>query len=264
MRNLPRVIHQHTHGGIPKPPGVLLTPAYMAFPFLRSPIGYDLAFPVRAIGSVAFVSIVPLIYWSLWLGVTNRPMPDNTGHWWLVAYAVTSWVLQCCIFAKRWAGQRGEEIHTHEAGYSQLTWRTQLPAPLCEQILLPLAIAALGYAVKETVSLELGWWLILTAASYAIMSNWEYRTQLALIREPVNQMIRAQVFGGNIDAHERAARGAASSPTQGGGEARPQKATLGTAPRGAYASPPDAAGFARGSDSTAPDFMTFFRRRRGG
>jgi hypothetical protein len=265
----------------------------MAFPFLRSPIGYDLAFPIRAIGSVAFVSVVPLIYWFVWLGVTNRPMPENSGHWWLVGYAAASWCLQCAIFAKRWHGQQhGEEIHTQEAGYSLLTWRSTLPAPLCEQVIVPVALAALGYAVKESVSFELGWWLILTGASYALMSNWEYRTRWAQVREPVNQMIRAQVFEERIDDHEQAARrpraaawgftqDKTAQPMQGqSGEDRPDKAELGGSSRrqepqkeasepqeerSAYApaEPPDRAAFARDSDSTTPDYMTWIRKRRG-
>jgi hypothetical protein len=269
-RHLPRNIHQGHHGGIPQPPGILLTPAFMAFPFLRSPIGYDLAFPVRAIGSVLFVSIVPLIYWFFWLGLTERPMPQNCGHWWLVGYAVSSWCVQCCIFGKRWTGQqRGEEVHTHEGGYSALSWHTRLPAPLCEQVLLPLGIAALGYAVKESVSLELGWWLILTGASYAIMSNWEWRMRWAQVREPVNQMIRASVFEERLGEHERAARTPRARPDAAPGrasgvESDPDMAELGSAKRSSYApaDPPDAAGFRQGSDNTAPDFMTFFRPRR--
>jgi hypothetical protein len=269
-RRLPRNIQQGHHGGIRQPPGILLTPAYMAFPFLRSPIGYDLAFPVRAIGSVLFVCVVPLIYWFFWLGLTSRPMPENSGHWWLVGYAVSSWLLQCCIFARRWQGQqRGEEVHSHEAGYSALSWHTNLPAPLVEQVLLPLAIGALGYGVKETVSWELGWWLILTGASYAILSNWEYRMRWAQVREPVNQMIRASVFEERLAEHEQAARSPRARPQASPGRAAgvdsdPDMAELGSARGSTYgpADPPDAAGFRQGSDSSAPDFMTFFRRRR--
>jgi hypothetical protein len=59
-----------------------------------------------------------------------------------ICFAPAYLVISLAIFARRWFGQRrSEEMHTGEAGYSWLVWKTSLPVPLCEQVLVPLGAA---------------------------------------------------------------------------------------------------------------------------
>jgi hypothetical protein len=155
------------------------------------------------------------------------------GHLWLAGFAVASLAVSCVIFARRALRQRrGEEIHTAEAGYSVLTWRTNLPVALCEQIIVPLALAAVGWLIAHTFSLELGWWLMVCAASWLVMARWELRRRLSQTRATVDDMIRAKTFEARLDGHERQARTASRGPDLAGGYGRssePDMAELGYA-----------------------------------
>jgi hypothetical protein len=295
MRRLPPNFHTHEHGAVEPPPRWAFMPARTVLPFLRTPLGYDMAHPRTAFWNAFMLVVLPLVFWFLYVGLSRRQPPDNIGHVWLAGFAIASLVVSCVIFARRFIGQRrGEEIHTAEAGYSWLAWRTSLPVPLCELLIIPLGLGVAGWVIKDTFSLDLGWWLVVCAVSYLIMARWEYRRLLSQTRATVDDMIRAQTFEERLDGHERQARGARTG--KAGPQQRPQPAApsantygRGNEPdmaelgdydepppqRGARplrgeqplqtegpAAPPDVAGWRSGSDSVTPDYMAWFRRRR--
>ena len=271
MRRLPHNFHAQEHGSVESPPRWAFVPARTVLPFLRTPLGYDMVHPGKAITTAFMLIVLPLVFWFLYVGLTRRPPPDNIGHVWLAGFAAASLVISCIIFARRFIGQRrGEEIHTSEAGYSWLTWRTRLPVPLCELIIIPLGLGVLGWVIKDTFSLDLGWWLVVCAVSYLIMARWESRRRLSQTRATVDDMIRARTFEERLDGHERQAKGARTA------NAGPQRGTQTAAPSASIYGPGqepdmvelgdhDEAPAQRGASPAAPpDGAGWFRRGRRG
>jgi len=266
MRQLPPNIHEHQHGRVRQPAWVLLLPAYTLLPLLRSPLGYEVAYPRHAFAWLLILMVIGGV-------VALFYPPAAMGFRWFAAVCLLSFVASCVQFVQRWRGQgRGEEIHTLEAGYSLLAWHSDLPVPLVEQLLIPAGLAAIGWGIAHTFSAELGWWLFVGGFSYALMARWEYRMLWAAIREPVNQMIRAKLFEQRLDAHERKARRYAphaQRPQAAGSDSdEPDVAGFAKHPprrpawRDTAAEPPDVAGWNADSDSTVPDYMAWFRRAR--
>jgi hypothetical protein len=267
MRTLPANIHQMEHGGRKPPPGLLLAPALVALPLIRWPLGYETVQPIKTLLLRLMVAFLAFLL--------SRFYPQAQMGWeWLTAYLALSYVVACVMFAQRNIGQkRGEEVHTTEAGWSHLAWRTNLPVWLCEQVLVPLAVAAAGYVVAQSLSWELGWWLVATGASLFVLARWESAKRWQLTRTTVDKMLQAQLLGQRVEQHEaRAYNPLAGSPdrkAQGRSATvdEPDVAELGGArPKAKAASyrpapPPDAASFGD-AGGTNPDFMTWIRKRR--
>lgn len=269
MRELPPNIHMREHGGKPPPMGIFLIPALVALPLVRWPLGYETAQPARAfLIRIVVVGVAFLV---------SRFIPQAQPGWELLAaYVALSFVVVCVMFTQRAIGQRhGEEIHTTEAGWSYLAWRSQWPVWACEQVIVPLGVAAAGYVVAQSVSWELGWWLVLTGASLAILARWESAKRWALTRTTVDTMLQAQMFGHRVEQHEQRAYNPAAGRPGGGNTAQPGNANsssgaggepdvaeLGGSRRGAE--PPFAASWKPG-DGIGPASMTWLGRKgRGG
>lgn len=254
MRKLPRNFFGHQHGMGARPGWPLVLPAEMVLPLLRYPLGYKMVQPgtalVRALGLIA----LPAIGWWLYVAFTNNPPPANIGQLWLCGFAVLSFLATLAVFLKRlWGLCRGENIHQEEAGYSWLAWHTALPVPLTEQLIVPGALAVSGWILAHTVSFDLGWWLILSGASLAFLGNWEMRRQWAAMRTVTDGMISAQTSGWRVEQHDQQTR---KHNAQATGQ-EPEFAEMADAPLA-----PDAMSFRRGGNDTAPEFMTWFRKRR--
>jgi hypothetical protein len=271
MRQLPRQIHSVDHHDAAPPPHLaVLFPARTVLPFLRTPLGYNIVHPGFAIPAALALIFLPLVFWALYVGVTRHQAPQNLGHIPLIVFAIASMAASCVVFARRAIGQHhGIEIHTSEAGYSHLTWRTELPVPLCEQILVPAALMLVGWAIAHTFSFELGWWLVICGVSYLVMARWEYTRCLAQTRSTVDDMIRAQTFEDRLTRHEQQAR---RQPGQPQGKASPQRphayrdepdmVELGgdEEPR---SRPPDIATWRGAESSVTPTTMGWIRRGLG-
>ena len=270
LRQLPANIWQHEHGAHRPLPGLLLVPARVALPLIRWPVGYELCRPFRALCLRLILMVLVYFFMGFY--------PPAVRGWLLFpAYLTVSLLAEFSVFAQRVIGQqRGEEIHTTEAGWSHLTWRTGWPVFLCEQVIVPASIAGTGYVVAQAWSFTLGWWLVLTGASLGILARWESARRWKLTRSTVDQMLQAQLFGSRVEQHEARAYnpldGKPGERTQPRGQEKPDKATLGggehtaaqpdPAPSHATAEPPDAASFTKGG-GTNPEVMTWLRGRRG-
>jgi hypothetical protein len=207
MRLLPRNYHSHEHGTKSAPPGWVLFPAYTILPFLRAPLGYETLHPRASFLRTLRLIVLPLSFSWVRHSSAGFVLPTEFGFPWLLRFAVASFVLSFVRFLWRAFGpSRGEEVHSAEAGYSWLTWCTGLPMPLCELVIVPGLLAAVGYVVSCTASFELGWWLILCAASYLVMAVWEYRRRTAQKRATIDDKLRAQAFDEVLAGQERAAR----------------------------------------------------------
>jgi hypothetical protein len=268
MRHLPANFHTHEHGAVRPPVWWVLVPSRTVLPFLRTPLGYDMVHPRRVIGAAIMLIVWPLVFWFLYVGLTKRHPPENIGHVWLVGFAAASVLLSGVIFVRRAIGQgRGEQIHTAEAGYSVLTWRTGLPVPLIEQILIPLALAGAGWLIKDSFSLELGWWLVACGLSYFLMARWEHRRRWSQTRATVDDMIRAHTFEERLDEHERQTKGArpgSGQTSRPGARATGREGEPDMAELGGYdppAAPPDMAAWRQDNDGVMPDTLSWFRRR---
>jgi hypothetical protein len=270
MRRLPRNFHAIDHHDTSAPPHcTVLFPARTVLPFLRTPLGYNMVHPGAALTGAIALCFLPLVFWALYAGVRQPHIPDNIGHTWLMGFAVVSFLATCLIFARRAIGQRrGTQIHTSEAGYCYLTWRTDLPVPLCEQIIVPAALMCLGWLIAHSVSFELGWWLVVCGVSYLVMARWEYTRRLAQTRTTVDDMIRAESFEERLDSHEQAARRQKAKPSSAGAQPsyafsdEPSLVTLGGEDE-RPARAPDMATWSEDNASVVPSAMGWLRRARG-
>jgi uncharacterized membrane protein YhaH (DUF805 family) len=192
-RHLPRNFHSHEYGGVVAPLHWLLLPAYTVLPFIRSPLGMQLVHPRNTVViRVVALIFLPLIIEAVYVGFTQARLPENMGHIPLIYFALAYLAVTLVLFARRWHGQRhGEELHSGEAGYSWLAWYSTLPVALCEQLIVPLAVGALGYVVAHTFSVELGWWLMAAGVSLFIMARWEYRRIWSQHQATVDDIVRA-------------------------------------------------------------------------
>jgi hypothetical protein len=255
-RDLPHNIHAHELGSGHAPPGWMFMPGYIVLPLVREPLGYEIVHPLRAAGQRVIVAALGFLVFITY-------PPAVTGPEWFYGYLGVSFVAACIAFTRRAIGQRrGEQIHTAECGWSYLARFTSLPVWLCEQVLVPLGIAALGYFTAQTVSFLLGWFWVLTGASLALMGHWESARRRAQMRTTVDDLLRAQAFGERLADQEQQAYARPTGRSTAGQGDEPDVAELGAARRrNAYASAPDAMSWTHGG--IVPDVMTWFRRRRG-
>ncbi len=213
-RNLPRNFHSDEYGGVSAPMPWVLLPAYTVLPFLRSPVGLQLVHPWTAIRRTLGLIVLPVIV----IGIVNAFRPPqrhfDTGHIWLSLFALSYLAVALITFVRRWRGQRrGEEMHSGEAGYSWLVQRTALPVALCEQVIVPPAVGALGYLIARTFSFELGWWLVAASVSLFIMARWESRRLWSQHQAVVDDLIRAKTYEDRMERHEAGARASSSMGT---------------------------------------------------
>ena len=256
MRELPSNSHSHQHGMGGRPHWLLLFPADTTLPLIRVPLGYYIVHPKQAITRTVLLIVLPLIWWWFYVGFTNEPMPGNAGHLWLMGFAVLSLAVSLAVFVKRALGwRRGEEIHSEEAGYSWLCWHTPLPVWLCELFIVPGLVAGAGWGFAHTVSTELGYWLMVSAASLLLMGTWERARMRNAMVTTRDGMLQAQSSGWRVEQQEARARGRASAPNA----SEPHFAELGGGP----ATGPDAMSFGRDTGAMTPERMTWFRKRKG-
>jgi len=198
-RTLPPNLHSHEYGGIPAPPRFVFLPAYTVLPLLRAPLGYDIVRVLPAMRRALGLIVVPLVIEAIWVGFGGH-LPDNMGHTYLAGFALVYFAATLVFFGRRWYGQqKGEELHSGEAGYSWLARYSTLPVPLCELLIVPLAVLAIGYALVHSVSIELGWWLIVSGFSLCLMGLWEHRRTWSQRRATVDDLVRAKVFEARVD-----------------------------------------------------------------
>ena len=199
-RDLPPNFHSHEYGGTEAPAPFLLMPAYTVLPFIRSPLGYEIVRILPALRRTLGLIVLPVIAEALWVGFTHAQLPANMGHVYLSDFALAYLVADFIIFARRWSGQRsGEKLHSAEAGYSWLAWYTTLPVVTCELVAAPGALLLLGEVFHRTVSIELGWWLRLAAASLLLMGWWEHRRVWSQQRATTDDLVRAKAFDARVD-----------------------------------------------------------------
>ena len=199
-RDLPPNFHSHEYGGTDAPAPILLMPAYTVLPFIRSPLGYEIVHIMPAIRRTLGLIILPVIAEFLWVGFTNKRLPENMGHGYLVDFALAYLVADIVIFGRRWMGQRkGEKLHSAEAGYSWLAWYTPLPVALCELVAAPGALLLIGEVFHRTVSIELGWWFRFAGASLFLMGWWEHRRIWSQHRATTDDLVRAKAFDARVD-----------------------------------------------------------------
>ena len=188
-------------------------PAYTVLPFIRSPLGYEIVRILPALRRTLGLIVLPVIAEALWVGLTHAQLPANMGHVYLSDFALAYLVADLIIFARRWSGQRsGEKLHSAEAGYSWLAWYTTLPVVTCELVAAPGALLLLGEVFHRTVSIELGWWLRLAAASLLLMGWWEHRRVWSQQRATTDDLVRAKAFDARVD-RSGVHQGAPSTPT---------------------------------------------------
>jgi len=201
-RELPPNFYEH--GGPPAPWWPLLWPAAMILPFVRAPLGYEMVYPKERIKWTLALFFFPPILVGLYEAF-SRHVVQNPGLIYLTLYfAPASFLLSLVIFARRcWGQRKSEQVHTASAGYSWLTWYTNLPMPLSEQILTPLIVLLAGYAIAHTFSVALGWWLILSALSLFILARYEHRRFWHHRRTPVDDAIHAQVYEDRMKRQEQ-------------------------------------------------------------
>jgi hypothetical protein len=216
QRDLPRNFHSDEYGGVYAPGPLLLLPAYTLLPFIRSPVGIQLVNPAKVIRRVVGLIVLPFIAEVLWVGFTQKRLPDSMGHISLVAFALAYLIASLVVFARRWYGQHhGAELHSGEAGYSWLVWRTTVPVGACEQVIVPLIAGVLGYAIAHTFSIELGWWLMAAGVSLLIMARWEYRRVWSQHQATVDDLIRAKSYEDRMTRHESMQGGASPASASG-------------------------------------------------
>jgi hypothetical protein len=209
-RSLPPNFHEHDGGAVPHP--WLLWPAYILLPFVRGPIGYGLMHPLRVLVTAGLLTLWPLVIEFLYVGITAARLPENIGHRYLIAFAALYAVLSLLIFARRLIGQRmRENVHTWSAGHSWLSRHTRLPVVLCETLIMPALVGALGWSVLKTFSLELGGFLVAGALSLALMGWWEHVRWWATQRAGRDDEIRARTYEDRINPQGPASRGGGSS-----------------------------------------------------
>lgn len=207
---LPRNIHAHEHGAGPMPAWGLLLPAYTVLPLIRRPLGYATVQPLHLLVSLLLVAAVAFVLSAIY-------PPASFGAEWFFAFLAASFLAGCIVFTQRAIGQRrGEEIHSREVGYSFLTLRSDLPVPLCEILLVPLALGVVGWMLAHSLSGLLGGWLVICALSYLRMSTWEHGSRLARSRSVADDMVQAQTFSQRVQTHERRARTARPHSTTAG------------------------------------------------
>jgi len=203
IRVLPVNFHSDEYGGVSAPPSWLTLPGYTVLPILRGPIGINHVHPwkvlIRTLGLI-FLPALLMAFINAFIPPANR---TSTGHDALTLFALAYMVISLVIFSRRWLGQRrGEKMHSAEAGYSWLAQRTTLPVVLCEQVIVPVMVAALGYVVAHTFSFELGWWLVAAGISLFIIARWEYRRVWAQHQSTVDDLIRARAYEERVDRQE--------------------------------------------------------------
>ena len=205
MRKLPPNFHSYEHGSIAAPRWTLLAPAQALLPLIRWPLGYETLSPWVALKRAAAFAAIPPGFWFL-MSLMNHAPPANEGPEYFDAFIAGTFLVTLLRFGRRAAGQhKGEEIHTAEAGYSAVTWLLRFPMQSAEQLVVPGLIGWGGWEIAETVSVDLGYWLMACAVSYLILANWEVRNVAARKRAPVDDKIRAQAFSNQFDEHEEKA-----------------------------------------------------------
>jgi hypothetical protein len=201
LRSLPQNLHSHEYGAGARPFWFFLYPAYSILPLVRSPLGYDMVKPWRAICESTVVAVVPYVLWFLYGGIFQRnPPPDWGGQKYLVLLMAASAITACVTFARRIRDERaGLIIHEAEAGYSLVTQRTELSVPLCEIVIMPALIAGAGWLLYSPDLFDVSVWLMLCGASYARMAIWEYFRERAEIRVANNDKARARVLAERVN-----------------------------------------------------------------
>jgi hypothetical protein len=212
-RDLPRNFHSDEYGGVSAPLPWVLLPAYTVLPFLRSPIGLQLVHPWTVIRRTLGLILAAWLLGTFLPAFTPPAQRKDMGETLLVGFTLAYLMVALVIFARRWQGQRkGEEMHSGEAGYSWLVQRTKLPVFLSEQVIVPLAIGALGYLLAHTISVELGWWLMAAGVSLFIMARWESRRVWSQHQATVDDLIRAKTYEDRMERHETQTGSAHASP----------------------------------------------------
>ena len=201
---LPPNFHSVEHGSATPPHWLLMAPAQGLFPVFRWPLGYETLSPLPAFRRSVFLLLLPTVFWTVYIGLGFAPPAFEEGRAFFYDYAAATFVMTLLRFAQRSVGQhRGEEIHTAEAGYSLLTHLLPVSPAFTEQLLTPALIGFAGVECTQNLSVDLGWWLLVCAASYFIVANYEVRNRWSQRRAPVDDKIRAQAFAANIDDHEK-------------------------------------------------------------
>ena len=200
-RKLPANYHSLEYGGIAAPIPLLVWPAYMALPFLRTPLGYRLLTPwqVAWYGGGLLCLQIMIDGW-LFQGVTGPYLRVFIELYPIVALA--RWFPRW-----RYQGQAGEP-HTMEAGHSWLAWYAPLPVWLTEIFIVPAVVGGAGWEIATEIDAELGFWLMMIGASLFWMATWEYRRSAALRRAIADDLVRA-------DTYEHHIGGAAGGPAAG-------------------------------------------------
>jgi hypothetical protein len=202
MKKVPN-LHSYEHGGVPAPPPIFVSPAVGLLPLMRWPLGYETLSPFKAAKRFLILFLVPPVGWTV-LELLHHFPPENENRQYFYIYALASFVMTLLRFMQRAIGQHtGEEIHTAEAGYSLVAHVLPLSPAVTEQFIVPSLLGWGGWQVAQVYSADLGYWLMVCAASYFILANYEIRNRWAQRRAPVDDKIRAQAFADNVDRHEQ-------------------------------------------------------------
>jgi hypothetical protein len=183
--------------GLPFLQELLLVPGASILPFTNSPLGYDVVHPLASLWLALRMAVLPLVAEFLYVGVTARPLPPNIGHIPLLAFVALYVALSLAIFACRMWGEKSDKVHSASHGYSWLVYWTNLPVPLCEVVLVPAAVVALGWQLGG-LSLELSWWLQAAGMSMAVRACWEWRNRRRQYRVARDELLRAERYSETV------------------------------------------------------------------
>jgi hypothetical protein len=130
------------------------------------------------------------------------------------------------LWARRWIGVwRSEAIHGAELGHSWLAPLLPVPPAVTETVIVPLLVTLIGYGLIKTVSVALGFWLMLCGISLALLSLWEYRRRRAWHRMYLDDTISARAQDEGVRYHAQGGAYARRGPSG----PHPFVATVGTA-----------------------------------
>ena len=221
MSNLPPNFHSFQHGNLQYPSTVAIGPALGMFPLTRWPLGHIMLGPVFNLWRAVVPLAAPPAFWFAREAMTGLPAPENEGPQFLWAYLAASVGIGLLRYLLRFFAQyTGVEVHQTEAGYSIVAYILPLPAFITEQLIMPGLLGWIGWKLFQTVSIDLGVWLMVCAASYFYVANWEWRNRDAQRRALVDDKTHAALFSHTLDTHERKA----SQRKQRQSSARPGKA----------------------------------------
>lgn len=187
------------------PESRLLLPALMLLPFVRRGIGEYALRPELVITMAAAVGVVVPFLCVFGYSVSQAHEP---GFLALTLFSAAYLVIGLATWSKRRiALTGGEPVAAYDLGTSWLAEMLPFPPPLTEIVILPALVIGFGNLLTHTFLVVLGYWLMASGASLALLAWWEARHRRLNLRHAVDDVLYGRASQANARRAQQAAGG---------------------------------------------------------